>query len=119
MCACGRSLAAVRLKPKETMMFRAITTASILALTVTTGYAASDTVEVKFGDLNLSKPSDARILDDRIQQAANGVCDELLWSYPAAGVYQYWYKRCINATVAQLAKQVEARVGAYRTFARN
>jgi UrcA family protein len=101
------------------MMFRAFTTASILALTVTTAHAATDTVEVQFGDLDLSKPADARILDNRIQQAANGVCDELLWSYPAAGVYQYWFKRCMDASVAQFTRRVEARVGEYRTYARN
>jgi UrcA family protein len=106
-------------KPKETMMFRAFTTASILALTVTTAHADSD-VEVKFGDLDLSKPSDARILDDRIQQAANKFCDPLLWSLPASFVfYRSWFNGCINAASARITRSVEARAGQYPAFASN
>jgi len=100
-------------------MFRAFATASILALTVTTAHAASG-VEVKFGDLDLSKPSDARILEERIQQAANRACDPLLWSYPTAFVYhQSWFNTCTNAAGAQITRRVEARAGQYPTFASN
>ena len=100
-------------------MFRAFTTASILALTVTTAHAAFD-VEVQFGDLDLSKPSDANVLENRIQQATNKVCGPLLWSYPAAFVfYRSWFNGCTNATGAQITRRVEARAGQYPTFASN
>jgi UrcA family protein len=100
-------------------MFRAFTTASILALTVTNAHAASD-VEVKFGDLDLSKPSDANILEDRIQQAANTVCGPLLWSYPSSFIfYRRWFNGCVNTAGARITRRVEARAGQYPTFASN
>ena len=100
-------------------MFRAFTTASILALTVTTANADSD-VEVKFGDLDLSKPSDANILQDRIQQAANEICAPLLWSYPTSFVfYRTWFNGCVNTAGARITRRVEARAGQYPTFASN
>ena len=100
-------------------MFRAFTTASILALTVATAHAASD-VEVQFGDLDLSKPSDANILQDRIQQAANEICAPLLWSYPTSFVfYRTWFNGCVNTAGARITRRVEARAGQYPTFASN
>jgi UrcA family protein len=111
---------AVQPKTKETMMFRAFTTASILALSVTTAQAASD-VEVQFGDLDLSSPSQASILQERIKQASNKVCGPLLWSYPSPPslFYPRWFKDCVNATSAETTRRVEARAGQYLTFASN
>ena len=101
-------------------MFRAFTTATILALTVTAARAASSDIEVPFGDLDLSKPSDATILQDRIQQAASRVCDQLLWTYTASPTfYRSWFNSCVGATSAQTTRRVEARAGQYSTFARN
>jgi UrcA family protein len=119
VCLSGVHGPAVQRKPKETMMLRAFTTASILALTVTAAQAASD-VEVKVGDLDLSRPSDANTLQDRIQQAAKGHCDQLLWTLPTSFVfYGSWYNGCVNRTGATITRRVEARTGQYSTFASN
>ncbi|HEY1876013.1 MAG TPA: UrcA family protein [Rhizomicrobium sp.] len=118
-CLSGAHGLVVQPKPKETMMLRAFTTASILALTITTAQAASD-VEVKVGDLDLSRPSDASVLQGRIQQAANKACDQLLWNLPTSFVfYGSWFNGCTNSTGATIARRVEARTGQYRTFASN
>ena len=52
-------------------MLRAFTAVSILVLTVTTAKAYPyPPVEVTFGDLDLSRPSDANVLRERVGQAA-------------------------------------------------
>lgn len=56
-------------------MLRTIVTAAILALAVNTAQAdTSSQVSVAFGDLNLSNPSDAKTMADRLQAAAKTVC---------------------------------------------
>ena len=99
-------------------MFRAFTAASILALTVTTAQAAP-AIEVKFSDLDLSRPSDASILQARVHQAANSVCGQLLEPYSTSLFYRTWFNNCIRATSVQTTRLVEARAGHYRAFARN
>jgi UrcA family protein len=52
-------------------------TAALLALTVSAAQAGTwpeESVHVAFGDLNLSKPDDAKTLADRLQAAATKVC---------------------------------------------
>jgi UrcA family protein len=57
------------------MLFRTIAAAAILALAATTAQAASpSSIDVAFGDLNLSSPADAKILAERLQAAAKTVC---------------------------------------------
>jgi UrcA family protein len=58
-------------------MLRIFTAAALLALTVTTTAQAgswSDSMLVAYGDLNLSKSADAKVLADRLQTAATQVC---------------------------------------------
>ena len=57
-------------------MLRILAAAALLALT-TTAQAESwsrESLQVAYGDLNLSKPADAKILADRLQDAAAKVC---------------------------------------------
>jgi UrcA family protein len=100
------------------MMFRAFTAASLLTLTVTAAQAAPVT-DIKFSDLNLSNPSDARILEGRVHQAAFGACGQLLQSGRLSLYYQSWFNSCMRATSAETTRWVEARAGQYRAFARN
>jgi UrcA family protein len=109
---------AVSHKPKETMMFRAFTTAFILALTVTAAQAAP-VFDVKFNDLDLSKPSDASVLESRVHQAANRVCGQLRQSFPTSLDYRIWFNSCMRATIAETTRWVEARAGHHRSFASN
>ena len=57
-------------------MLRIFTAAALLALTATTVQAEtwSGSTLVAYGDLNLSKPADAKILAERLQDAATKVC---------------------------------------------
>jgi UrcA family protein len=100
------------------MMLRALTAASILALTIATAQAAP-VMDVKFSDLNLSNPSDVRVLEARIHQAAKKACAPLLQTSFASLDYRIWFNDCMRATKAETTKWVEARTGQYRAFAQN
>jgi UrcA family protein len=103
-------------------MLRAFTAVSILVLTVTTAKAYPyPPVEVTFGDLDLSRPSDANVLRERVRQAANTACGQLRFAYPSPPslYYRIWFRDCVSATSARITTQVEARAGQYPTFASN
>jgi UrcA family protein len=98
-------------------MIRVFTAASVLALTVSSVQAAPG-VGIQVGDLDLSKPSDVRVLETRVHQAANRVCGPLL-EYSATSLsYQTWYNQCMHVAGTEAARQVEARAGQYGLFAR-
>ncbi|HKU65227.1 MAG TPA: UrcA family protein [Rhizomicrobium sp.] len=98
-------------------MFRFFTAASIFALTVTAAQAAA-AIDVQFRDLDLSRPSDARVLEARVHQFADKVCDPLR-AYPTSLFYRTWFNTCVHATRAETTRRVEAMAGRYRMFARN
>jgi UrcA family protein len=107
-------------KPKEAMMLRAFTAVSILVLTVTTAKAyPNPPIEVTFGDLDLSRPSDANVLRERVLQATNIACGQLQFASPSPPslYYRTWFRDCVSATSARTMTQVEARAGQYLTFA--
>jgi UrcA family protein len=109
-------------KPKEAMMLRAFTAVSILVLTVTTANAYPyPPIEVTFGDLDLSRSSDANVLRERVQQAANTACGQLQFAYPSPPslYYRVWFRDCVSATSAKTTRQIEARAGQYLNFASN
>ena len=99
-------------------MFRAFAAAFILALTVTAAQAAP-AIDVKFSDLDLSKPSDASVLEARVHQAAYRVCGQLRQSYFTSLDYRIWFNGCMHKTIAETTRWVEARAGHYRSFAEN
>jgi UrcA family protein len=105
-------------KPKETIMLRAFTAISILALTITTAQAAPVT-DIKYSDLDLSRPSDAQVLETRVLQAANDVCAPLRQSSATSLYYRLWFHNCMRATSIETTRWVEARAGRYRAFASN
>lgn len=63
-------------------MLRTLTAAALLASGLTLGVTAAqadetssgETTQVPYGDLDLSQPGDAKILANRLQDAANTVC---------------------------------------------
>ena len=99
-------------------MLRAITAISILALTITTAQAAPVT-DIKFSDLNLSNPADARVLETRVHQAANMACAPLRQSSNTSLYYRVWFENCMRATSIETTRWVEARADRYRALARN
>jgi UrcA family protein len=59
------------------MLLRSLTAAALLALGITAAHADDITqvsVNVPYGDLNLAQPTDAKILADRLEDAAKSVC---------------------------------------------
>jgi UrcA family protein len=65
------------LSKEITMLFRSFTTAALLALGIAAAQAddlSQASTTVSFGDLNLSQPADAKILADRLEDAATSVC---------------------------------------------
>ena len=58
-------------------MFRPLAAAALFALSINVAKAETPTpvsIAVAYGDLNLSRSSDAKILADRLQAAAKAVC---------------------------------------------
>ena len=97
-------------------MFRAFTAASIFALTLTTAQAAP-AIDVQYSDLDLSRLSDARVLQSRVHQAADKACGPLR-DYPTSLFYKNWFNSCVRMTSIDTTRRVEAMAGRYRTFAR-
>jgi UrcA family protein len=97
------------------MLFR-ILAAPTAILLVTLGLSAAhadDTVSapVPYGDLNLSKPADAKILASRLEDAAKSVC---LQANPdaAPGFIQMCADAAISVAMAQIQDQMDDAVDA-------
>jgi UrcA family protein len=98
-------------------MFRAITTAAILALTVTAAQAG-DSVTVRFGDLDPAKASDARVLAGRVHAAAALVCaSEGQDRHPVLLEYRLTRDKCIAGVSQTLSAKVLAMAGQSRKLA--
>jgi UrcA family protein len=91
------------------MLLRTLATAAILAFGMTAAYADDDSATstyVTFGDLNLSQPADAKVLADRLQDAAKSVC---LKANPEID-FQPAMQNCIDAAIRMAMAQVETRL---------
>ena len=55
-------------------MLRPLALAALFALGATAAHAEDVSTQVNYGDLDLSKPSDAKTLAARLQDAATAVC---------------------------------------------
>jgi UrcA family protein len=91
-------------------MFRIVTTTAAL-LIVTGNVALANglaSVDVPFGDLNLSQAQDARILADRLQSAANQVCRKANAVNLASGkIGEQAIQECIDTAINVAMQQVE------------
>jgi UrcA family protein len=92
-------------KPKENTMFRTVTTAAILVLSLALPAAAQDSLTVRYGDLDLSRPADVQLLNGRIQTAAETACANLL-SKPTSRFYHEWFAKCVSRTTAQTSEKI-------------
>ena len=105
-------------------MLRTLTTATLLALTVTAAHAGDTTnssVNVAFGDLNLSRPADAKILAGRLEAAAALVCRDAADGQmgPAARrVMQECVSDAVNVALARIASAQTSAVKLYLADAR-
>lgn len=98
-------------------MFRNLTTAVILALTITAAQAG-DSVTVRFGDLDLTKAKDTQLLDSRVLAAAELVCASDGYDrHPVLMEYRLTRERCIAGVSQTLSARVLAMSGESRKFA--
>jgi len=86
------------------MLFRSLTAAAILALGVTAAQAdtAVTTTTVPYGDLNLAQSSDAKVLADRLHDAAKSVC---MAANP--DLREPEIQTCIDTAISMAMSQIE------------
>lgn len=91
-------------------MLRTLTALAILTLTASIALADTEaSINVPFGDLNLSQAQDARILAERLQTAAERVClktNESELTNDRIG--QYALKECVDTAISIAMGRIEA-----------
>jgi UrcA family protein len=87
-------------------MLRSFALTAFLALGATAAYADDASTQVAYSDLDLSKPSDAKTLAGRIQDAAAAVC---LKANPE-NVAPAAMTNCINASVAMAVSRIQTNL---------
>lgn len=84
---------------------------ALLVLALTTAQAAPldvASVDVAYGDLDLSKPQDAAVLADRLQAAAHEVC--LKTNEASPSVLKILMRRCVDQAVSKATSQIWADI---------
>ncbi len=95
-------------------MLRTLSTTALLILAVTTAQAAEvapvdvASIDVTYGDLNLSKSQDAAILADRLQAAAHEVC--LKTNDASPSVRKILMRRCVDQAVGKATSKIWAEI---------
>jgi UrcA family protein len=85
-------------------MLRTVAIAALLTIAGTAARAHSST-QVAFGDLNLSRPEDARILVGRLQTAARMVCLKANNSSGLIGKPEM--QQCVDAAITTAIARIE------------
>lgn len=92
-------------------MFRSLTATALLVLSVTAVRAddwTRDSVAVTYGDLNLSKPADAKVLAERLEAAATLACQkansDLDWN---AMPLNQDMRHCIDSAITVAMSRIE------------
>ena len=93
-------------------MLRTLTTAAIVVLTVSTAQAFTRdiSVNVPFGDLNLTHPQDAKILAGRLQAAASQVCQSPDASAPADPDAHRKMQACMNTAINLAMARIQSKL---------
>jgi UrcA family protein len=92
-----------------TMLFRSLTAAALLALGLTAAHAEDFSLvstTVPFGDLNLSKPTDAKVLAGRLVGAAKSVCLQANPDIDSPVLMQ----QCIGSAISMAMTEIEDRL---------
>lgn len=84
-------------------MLRTLTLAALLALGATAAQAEDVSTQVTYGDLDLSKPSDAKTLAARLQDAATAVCMKANPENPMPMAMQ----NCVNLSVHMAMTRIQ------------
>lgn len=93
-------------------MLRIATVAAILIFTANAAFADSQaSLNVPFGDLNLSQAKDARILADRLQTAAEQVCLKANPDLTDRRIGQLALQQCVQSAINIAMDQIESNPG--------
>jgi UrcA family protein len=91
-------------------MFRTFATAAIFTLCMTAAHAEDVSTDVEdvstkvsYGDLDLSQPADARILADRLREAAMSVCLKANAENTSSGIL----RSCVDVSVSMAMSRIE------------
>jgi len=104
-------------------MLRILATAAILALSANAALADSQaSVDVPFGDLNLSRSHDTKILAERLETAASAVClkanNDMPGAIPAHAM-QDCIDTAVNIAVSRIQRSLESKLRANLIDARH
>ena len=100
-------------------MIRILATAAILALSANAALADSQaSVDVPFGDLNLSRSHDTKILAERLEAAASMVCLKANSDIPAYAM-QDCIDTAVNIAVGRIQSSLENKLRANLVNARH
>src|ERR1700722_1674369 len=89
-------------------MLRILATAAILALSANAALADSQaSVDVPFGDLNLSRSHDTKILAERLETAASAVCLRANSDMPGA-IPAHAMQDCIDTAVNIAVNRIQS-----------
>lgn len=90
-------------------MFRIAASAILLSLTTSAALAGDKaSIDVPFGDLNLSQTEDARVLAERLETAAKMVCAKANQPDFASGkISQQAMQDCVDAAVTIAIGRIE------------
>jgi len=90
-------------------MFRITTAAALLVLSANTAWAARHaSVDVPFGDLNLSQAKDAKVLADRLQIAAKQVCLDVNKDLANDRLGQNAMAECVESAISVALGYIES-----------
>lgn len=96
-------------------MLRTLSTAVLLSLTITAAHAVPMTptvevasINVTYGDLNLTKAQDAAILAERLQAAAHEVC--LKTNDASSSIRKILMRRCVDQAVGKATSYIWAEI---------
>jgi UrcA family protein len=96
------------------------TLAAVLTVNLASATPADDSVRsvvVRYSDLDLSQPADARRLYDRIKKAARAVCEANPFSDLAQlAQYRMCVSRAVRDAVDKVAAQSDSRQSLYALF---
>ena len=88
-------------------MFRSFAAAALFILSVTAARADSASVNVAYGDLNLARAADARILAQRLDGAARLACRDANAGERGFGARREM-QQCVDAAIATAMSRIEA-----------
>jgi UrcA family protein len=92
-------------------MLRTLTAAALLALAATAAMAnTGNEITVTFGDLNLARPADAKILADRLQVAASQACRNVMAENPAGFSTEKAMRECMTSAIDIAIARIEGRL---------